>query len=292
MLPLSPHPMAFKSHSLKLPPLISHTFPFCSRSVDLYTRSSSSSLEFVSFSSRDVRQSADPTLRKPPTAPRARPWWGLQSVRARDTHSKAEVVWLWHRKRNKTNVFNLPAVSSKVIVCALTIANIAIGKSAAGKSQSLGEANSQRGWIDECPCCLADRRGLPARLSSAALHPHLPDCDGGLRDGADAALLPALRPSEQRRAAQPPQSCLCLLELADVHLHVLLVHRRWVLVDRLNTHDSKNKTRYNRNTKLTLIWGGAVATMHGGVCGCASALIHLLLRPLKNYFFRFFSIDF
>lgn len=123
-------------------------------------------------------------------------------------------------------MFNLPAVSSKVIVCALTIANIAIGKSAAGKSQSVGVANSQHGWIDECPRCLADRRGLPARLSSAALHPHLPDCDGGLRDGADAALLPALRPSEQRRAAQPPQSCLCHLELADVHLHVLLVHRR------------------------------------------------------------------
>lgn len=284
MLPLSLHPMTFKSHFLKLPPLISHTFPFCSHSVDLYTNSSSSSLEFVSFNSQDVRHSADPTLWKPPSAPHAHPWWGLQSVRARDTRSKAEVVWLWHRKRTKKNVFNLPAVSSKVILCVLPIANIAIGKSAARKSQSLGEANSEHGWIDDCPCCLADRRGLPARLSSAAPHPHLPDCDGGLRDGADAALLPALRPSEQGRAAQPPQSCLCLLELADVHLPLLLVHCRWVLMDRLNTRQQKQNSIQSKH-KADFNKGWCCGNNAWGVCGCASALIHLLLRPLKNYFF-------
>lgn len=101
MFPLSLHPVTFQSHSFKLQPLISHTFPLCSPSVDLYTCSSSSSLEFVSFTSRDVRHSADPALWKPPPASHAHPWWGLQSLRARHTHSKAEVVWLWHRKRNK-----------------------------------------------------------------------------------------------------------------------------------------------------------------------------------------------
>lgn len=62
-------------------------------------------------------------------------------------------------------MFNLPAVSSKVILCVLPIANIVIGKSAARKSQSSGEANSQRS---------AGLMSVPAVWPTGAVYLH--DC--------------------------------------------------------------------------------------------------------------------
>lgn len=74
----------------------------------------------------------------------------------------------------------------------------------------------------------SNRRGAPAGLSAAALHPHLPDSAGSLQPGAVAALLPAVRPAGRRRTAQPAEPSLRSLELTDILLPLLLVYYWWV----------------------------------------------------------------
>lgn len=80
-------------------------------------------------------------------------------------------------------------------------------------------------WINDFPLLFRlDRCGPPARLSAAAQHPRLSDSVGGLQPGADAAHLPAMRPSGQGQSGEPAQSSLHSLELVDIVLPLLLVY--------------------------------------------------------------------
>lgn len=161
------------------------------------------------------------------------------------------------------NMLNILAACSKVGLCILPIAQIAIGKWV-----------TRRSFLDKnsvcflfflnlsallnkqlCLCYLPNRCSPPERLSTAALHSHLLDRVGGLWDDSGAALLPAVCPSEQRWANQPTQSRLHGLELADVHLPLLLVHRWWV------SADSQTELTQRNPDKLGLyvnVWGWKV----------------------------------
>ncbi|CAF96211.1 unnamed protein product [Tetraodon nigroviridis] len=98
-------------------------------------------------------------------------------------------------------------------------------------------------------CSNRHRCGPPARLSTRALHPRLPDRVGGLRPGPGRALLPALRPPGQRRAGQPAQPGLHRLEFAHHLLPVLLVYRRKRL-DLLHLRAQLQQERHQRGAVL------------------------------------------
>lgn len=149
------------------------------------------------------------------------------------------------------NMLNILAACSKVGLCILPIAQIAIGKwvtqcSFLDKNSVLFcfcfcfffnlSALLYKQLLFLCICYLPNRCSPPEWLSTAALHSHLPDRVGGLWNDSGAALLSAVCTSEQRWANQPSQSRLHCLEHTHVHLPLLLVHRWWVLKVKLNSH--------------------------------------------------------